>query len=136
LVPPRLLRLDAETVLSGVSGDYDGREDHRHVLPRLAGQQPRLVGERPEVLDLSRLHRTLNPPGTPVIGREREVPVSIEQLRQRAQIPRGGLRGFLRVRALVDVPVLPKSVLEARTAHELPDTFRVRARQRVRVEGT
>jgi hypothetical protein len=102
---------------------------------RLARQDFRLVGKRPEIVDVGRLERPLHAAGAAVVRRQRQVPVPAEEFAEGAEIFRRRERRFFRVGPLVDEPIAAEAVLQAGSGHELPDSLGFGARQRVRLEG-
>jgi hypothetical protein len=130
----RRLRLEVEPVLGRVPRDDDGGEDHRHVFPRLAGQQLGFCGQLPEIADVGLLDGALEPAGAAVVRGEGQMPVAAKQVGERPQVLRGRKRRLLGIGALVDIPVAPQPVLDGRAGHELPDAFGLGARQRIRLE--
>ena len=64
------------------------------------------------------------------------MPVAVEHLDESVQVLCGGDRRLFRIRALIDIPVLPQAVLDARAAHELPHALGLGTGQRGRLEGT
>src|SRR5262249_4839306 len=125
-----------ESVLKRILGDDDGREDHRDVVARLAWKQARLVRELPEIGLSTKLHRVLKTAWSAVVRGERQMPVAVEQLAEHGQILRGCNRRLFRVGPLVNVPILPKSVLETGSPHELPHALGLRPRQGIWLERT
>ena len=127
-------RPDLEAVQRRILGDDHGRHDHRHVLARLARQEPGAGGQPPIVARARTPYGGLHPAGAGVVRGERQVPVLVEERVQRLQIPGGGDRRLLRIRPLVDEPRLLQTVLDAGARHELPHAARPRSRQRRRLE--
>ncbi len=123
----------SKPVLGRILRDDHRRQDHRDVIAGLARQELLAGRELPEIGLAAARDGAAHAAGSAVVGRHREVPV-FEDPVQRLEVLGGGLRGLLRVGALVEIPVGLQAVLERRAAHELPHAARLRARQRRRLE--
>ena len=98
------------------------------------GRQRGIGRQRPEVVAAVALHRPLHAARPAVVRGQRQVPVAVEHAAQRLEVLRRRTRGLVRIRPLVDIPVVLQAVFDRRRAHELPDALRTGARQRVGLE--